>query len=160
MNTYRWIESEVPTGLKVRQVYGFIFNMDGRILLLEDEGRYNLPGGRPENNEDANETLARELLEEGQLTINSPEYLGYQFIDGDEEYAQVRFAALIEQILPSASDPSTGRQYGRLWVPPNQVNELLTWGESGNQQLAAATAAASKRGAVWNGAPLEYIAKI
>lgn len=49
VNAYKWIESEVPIGLEVRQVYGFIFSPDGRILLLEDEGRYSLPGGKPEN---------------------------------------------------------------------------------------------------------------
>ena len=41
MNTHKWIESKLPRGLEVRQVYGFIFSSDGRILLLEDEGRFN-----------------------------------------------------------------------------------------------------------------------
>ena len=130
MSTYRWIESEVPKALEIRQVYGFIFSPDGRILLLEDEGKYNLPGGKPENGESMSETLIREAQEEAQITIHSPNYLGYQLITADEEFAQVRLVGLIDQIFPSASDPSTGRKYSRLWVPPIHTNDLLGWGES------------------------------
>ena len=157
MNAFKWVKAEVPRGLEVRQVYGFIFSSDGRILLLEDEGQYNLPGGKPENSESINETLIREALEEGQVVISSPEYLGYQFIEGNDEYAQVRLVASMERILPSASDPSTGRHYSRLWVPPILANDLLTWGVSGDQQLATAIAAASIKGVSWGGTPLEYI---
>ena len=48
MNRDHWIPAEVPNGLEVRQVYGFIFNSVGQILLLEDKGEYSLPGGKPE----------------------------------------------------------------------------------------------------------------
>ena len=156
MSTYRWVESEVPEGLEIRQVYGFIFNPDGRIFLLEDEGEYNLPGGRPENEETMSETLIREVAEEVQITITAPNYLGYQLITGGEKFAQVRLTALIDQILPIAFDPSTGRRYSRLWVPPIDVNDLLGWGESGRRQIASAINAASRFGVNWGGSPREY----
>lgn len=143
--------------LEIRQVYGFIFNADGRILLLEDKARFNLPGGKPENGESISETLIRELAEEIQTSITFPSYLGYQLITSEEEYAQVRMVALVDQIRPTQTDPSTGRTYLRLWVPPTQVNDLLNWGESGNLQLAGAVAAASNFEVAWSGAPLEYI---
>lgn len=114
MNTFRWIESEVPMGLEVRQVYGFIFSADGRVLLLED-------------------------------------------VRENEEYAQVRMIALIEHLLPSAPDPSTGRQYRRWWVPPVLANDLLMWGDSGEAQLASAVKAASAKGVFWNGKPIESL---
>ena len=157
MNSYEWIDAEVPTRLEIRQVYGFIFSYDGRILLLEDEGKFNLPGGKPENDESVRETLIRETLEEVQVTITSPEYLGYQLISAGEVFAQVRLVALIDQVLPRAIDPSTGRQYLRLLVPPTRSNDLLEWGESGDKQIASAIAVASKLGVAWNGSPLAYI---
>jgi len=120
MSTYRWIESEVPKELEIRQVYGFIFDSGGRILILDDEGKYNLPGGRPENGESAVETLVREVREEVQVSIASIEYLGYQLIDGDEKFAQVRMACEAEQIFPSATDPSTGRSYKRYSTTPRK----------------------------------------
>ena len=157
MSTYRWVESEVPQDLEIQQVYGFIFNPDGRIFLFEDEGRYNLPGGKPENHESISETLIREVAEEVQITITAPNYLGYQLIKGDENFAQVRLIALIDQIFPTAFDPSTGRRYLRLWVPPIHANDLLEWGQSGRQQIASSIIAASKFGVNWDGSPREYI---
>lgn len=151
MNGYKWIATEVPVGLEVRQVYGFIFSSDGRILLLEDEGEYNLPGGRPESGENLAKTLIREVLEEVQITISSPTYLGYQLISVEEEFAQVRLVALIDLVQRAALDPSTGRQYKRLLVPPFQANDLLKWGEAGNQQIASAITLVSKLGIFWDG---------
>ena len=146
----------MPNGLEIRQVYGFVFSPDGRILLLEDEGKFNLPGGRPENGETMGETLIREVLEEVQVTIFSPEYLGFQLVTTNEEFAQVRMLALADQIQPAAPDPSTGRKYPRLWVPPNHSNDLLKWGGSGDQQIASATAMASRLGVTWDGSPRTY----
>lgn len=141
-----WFAVPVPSGLEVRQVYGFIFGPDGRLLVLEDEGHYNLPGGKPEEGESMKETLLRESLEEGQVLLGSVEYLGYQCVEGEEHFAQVRFSALLDRLLPVTVDPSTGKQYRRMWVPHSQVNELLGWGESGDQQVASAIASASKMG--------------
>lgn len=157
MSALKWFEAVVPVGLEVRQVYGFIFSMDGRILVLEDEGKFNLPGGKPENSENVDETLVRESLEEGQVIIGTADYLGYQCVQGEEHFAQVRLVASIEHFLPSNKDPSTGRQYQRLLVPPIELNELLRWEESGNQQVASAIAAASRFGVSWDGTPPAYI---
>lgn len=151
------MDSEVPEALEIRQIYGFVFNPNGQILLLEDEGIFNLPGGKPENDESMFETLIREAAEEIQITITLPKYLGYQLVTTDEEFAQVRLLALIDQVLPTMPDPSTGRRYLRLWVPPTQSNELLKWGESGNLQIASAAAAASSIGVSWDGTPRRYI---
>jgi len=157
VTSYRWTYSEVPEHLEIRQVYGFVFNLNGQILLLEDEGIFNLPGGKPENGESMLETLIREAAEEIQITITSPEYLGYQLITTGEEFAQVRLIALVDQILPPKPDLSTGRKYLRLWVPPKQTNKLLNWGDSGDLQIASAVTAASNLGVTWDGTPRRYI---
>ena len=144
MTLYRWIKSEVPESVEIRQVSGFIFNLDGRILLLEDEGNYNLPGGKPEDGESLFSTFIREAQEEAQISVVSLGYLGYQLVTADEIFAQVRFVGLIDQISPSAPDPCTGRMYSRLWVPPIETNDLLGWGESGQGQITSAVEAASR----------------
>ena len=64
--------------------------------------------------------------------------------------------ALVDEIEQAAPDPSTGRQYRRLWVPPTIANELLDWGEPGEKQIAGAMAAVSRRGVCWSGTPLAY----
>jgi len=158
MNTRQWFEAVLPAGLKVRQVYGFIFAPDGRILLLEDQGVFNLPGGKPENDESMVETLTREALEEVQTSIGAWKYLGYQLVSGVDKFAQVRLVAVLDRFLPSDNDPSTGRKNMRLLVPPAELNELLGWGESGKSQIASAIAGASRLGIIWDGTPFAYVA--
>jgi len=144
--TISWIELPVPEELEVRQVYGFIFNTDGKILVLADGPTHNLPGGKPENAETFVQTLKREAMEESQALIGSTEYLGYQHIGGSEEFAQVRHAAMLDHLLPAAQDINTGREYIRLWVEPALVNGLLGWGQMGDRQVASAVRAATRVG--------------
>lgn len=146
MISLQWIESKVSTDLQIRQVYGFIFDADGRILVLEDQGVFTLPGGRPEGEESLKETLVRESLEEAQVQIGLMEYLGYQLVEDVEPFAQVRLIAILVKVLTADLDPSTGRQYRRMWVSPQMTNQLLGWGDSGDQQIASALAAVSKVG--------------
>ena len=154
MQAVSWIEADVPVQLQVLQVYGFIFDLSGRILVQEDEGHYNLPGGKPNEGETFVDTLTREAAEESQVRFNWANYLGYQHVQADEEFAQVRYAALLDHLLPVAPDPASGRQYGRLWVPPMEVNALLGWGDSGRLQVESAVKAMSDVSVSWRGAPL------
>ena len=54
------METAVPAALSVRQVYGFIFGLDGRILVQQNKRHHNLPGGKPEAGESFRDTLVRE----------------------------------------------------------------------------------------------------
>jgi ADP-ribose pyrophosphatase YjhB (NUDIX family) len=90
-----------PRELPVRQVYGILFDEHDNVLVCNDRGRYNLPGGHPENGEDWLRTLERECIEEAQVEYVRPMYLGYVRVaetrDGvTEVYAQLRFVASIE----------------------------------------------------------------
>jgi 8-oxo-dGTP diphosphatase len=91
VTSFRWIPEPPPLGIVVRQVYGFCFDDSGRVLLTAEAGRYGLPGGRPETGEDHHATLARECLEESQILIGEPLYIGYQEAtdDGQEPYTCV-----------------------------------------------------------------------
>jgi len=147
-----WHTGEVPEGLKITQVYGVIFTIDGKTLLKAEEkkGRkiYSLAGGTPESF-DANrvETLRRELLEEVNVTIEEPILVGYQEVDeenGKEPYAQVRMTALIKEIGPSQPDPDNGETYERVLVSPETAIELLNWGTIDKQLIEESVAIAKK----------------
>jgi len=144
----RWVQDwPVPDGVPVRQVYGILFDRSGRVLLQDDEGRCNLPGGTPEP-VDAGllGTLERECMEESQVRVSDVVPLGYQLVEEDGEvYAQVRMAGLIKELCPVAADPCTGRVYRRLMVAPLRAPDLLGWGSRGEAQFAAAAALASRR---------------
>jgi 8-oxo-dGTP pyrophosphatase MutT (NUDIX family) len=121
----------------VKQVYAYIRDHDGRFLLQNDRGRYNLPGGKPEHfDADEIETLRRECLEESQVAIERPVYLGYVRVDeGSAPYAQLRYLAEVGELRPIAEDPATGKTYGREFVDLDDVTDRLQWGDHGVGQV-------------------------
>jgi 8-oxo-dGTP pyrophosphatase MutT (NUDIX family) len=141
-----WIPHLPPDDLEVRQVYGFFvdeFSRAPHVLLQNDRGVYNLPGGKPERDDiDWVHTLRREALEESRMRFSSTQYLGYALVRGcgTTPYAQVRYLAKVEQLLPLAPDPATGRTYGREWVPIHELADRLAWGAHGEAQIATLAA--------------------
>ncbi len=140
--SYLWHEAPVPPGLRVTQVYGWLLCPDTvRVLLLDNAGVFNLPGGTPEARDDdlLAATLAREALEEVQAVIRDPVYLGYQEVrePGSAPYAQVRMTALIDSLGPRRPDPDGGRMYRRLLAPVGDAPAILGWGEPAVAQAAA-----------------------
>ena len=146
MVKFTWRDGEVDKNLKITQVYGIIFTMDGRRLLKvenkNDRKIYSLAGGKPEIYDKDNETtLRRELIEEINTTIKEPILIGYQVVDegnGKAPYAQVRMVALIDEIGEKKIDPDKGKLYDRLLTNRDKAIELLDWGKSGKQQIEAA----------------------
>jgi 8-oxo-dGTP diphosphatase len=160
---YWWHEAPVPPGLEITQVYGYLLcPRTGRVLVQDDEGVFNLPGGSPEP-EDAGlfATLAREAFEENQVRVGATAYLGYQEVrrPGRVPYAQVRMAGVIEAFAPRAPDPDGGRIYRRLMTSLEAAPGVLGWGEPAVAQ--ARTAARVARGE-WGlpvdaAAPADYV---
>ncbi|ARF53166.1 NUDIX hydrolase [Streptomyces gilvosporeus] len=146
----RWVEQwPPPDGLKVCQVYGVVFDPgSGAVVVQDDAGRGNLPGGTPEESDaDLVATLRRECYEESQLHLADWAPVGYQLVheDGHDPYVQARYAALLEHADPIAPDPCTGRAYGRVWVSPADAAALLDWGQCGSAQMDAAARLATER---------------
>jgi 8-oxo-dGTP pyrophosphatase MutT (NUDIX family) len=76
--------SEINTYLhKVRAI---MFDQNGRILVTDMRGSYNLPGGRVEENESIEDTLIREVKEETgvEVALEDAELIGnYHFYHRD-----------------------------------------------------------------------------
>ena len=132
--------------MQIKQVYGILFSIDGRIFLmaekLADRIKYSLPGGHPENiDKTLDETLRREVLEEVNISVKNPVIVGYQEVDEEDGsclYAQVRMAALIDKVGEKIPDIANGKTYDRLLVSPSKAIELLNWGEVGYSQIISA----------------------
>ncbi|MFI6579474.1 NUDIX domain-containing protein [Nocardiopsis sp. NPDC050513] len=146
MTDFTWHTDPVPPDMRVRQVYGFLFDEEGRVLLRVEGSTSSLPGGRPEPQDtDFGATLRREADEEVTADIGTPHYLGYQRVDdrdGTPPYAQVRMVARVNGLRESRPDPDTGRTYQREFVAPHVAADRLAWGEPGRLQVAAAAEAA------------------
>lgn len=149
--------------MPIRQVYGFVFDDLGRVVLQDDEGTFNLPGGTPEPSDaDLAATLARECMEESQLLHGPPAFVGWQQVIEDDgvTYAQVRMAARLVRFMPRNADPCTGRTYRRLLTSVAMAPTRLGWGWNAQAQTEAATeVAAAVLGITFAAAPAEeYVA--
>ena len=144
----KWVTEKVPNKMEIRQVYGIVFNEEGKTLirceLKKGKKVYSLAGGTPEPYETTMvETLRREFVEEVNTTLkNEIHYLGYQEVDEDNGtpiYAQVRMVAMIDEIGKLQPDPDTGDTYERLLVSPKKAIELISWGDIGEKLITSAT---------------------
>jgi len=146
---YFWHEVPVPAGLEVTQVYGWLLcPRTGRVLVQDDDGTFNLPGGTPEAwDADLTATLAREAFEENQVRVGETAYLGYQEVHrpGRAPYAQARMAGVVQAFAERAPDPDGGRVYRRLMTSLEAAPGVLGWGEPAVLQARAAARVARDR---------------
>ncbi len=137
MANYTWNNDLVPSTIKVKQVYGIAFTNDFRILLRIEDNKYKLTGGKPEVNEDYEQTLKREYIEELNVELEDCYYLGYLLVEeNNESYAQVRMIAKIKSINDKHIDPANGKIYDRKLVLPDRVKKYLNYQDkAGNIML-------------------------
>ena len=153
MAKFIWRNGNVPNTMQIKQVYGILFSIDGRIFVmaekLADRIKYCLPGGHPEDiDKTLEDTLRREVLEEVNISVKNPIIVGYQEVDEEDGsclYAQVRMAAVIDEVGEKTLDIANGKTYDRLLVSPSKAIELLNWGEVGYLQIVSAVEIAESK---------------
>jgi ADP-ribose pyrophosphatase YjhB (NUDIX family) len=143
---FAWCPKPVPQGMPVVQVYGWLLDDTGRVLVQDTGEGFNLPGGSPESiDPDLASTLAREALEESQVTVTDVAYLGYEQVERDgRPRALVRMVGRIGEFRPRHPDPDGGRLLGRLMTSLDEAPGLLGWGQSGLAQAQAASRIAGR----------------
>lgn len=137
--TNTWIKSsKIEKYNPVTQVYGIIFNEKKEILVCrEDENsRWLIPGGHPEEGETFEETLNREVLEEADAEVEDIQPLGVfkvEFSDDPKKVIyQSRFVAKLKKLNPQTEDPSSKKTWERKFVPAEKISEYVKWGEAGD----------------------------
>lgn len=145
--TLTWVRTDELEQYKpCFQVYGVVFNAEGEILLIQEKGKWKIPGGTPEGDETAEETLRRELIEEADVTIGKLTPVGMQRVEypnnPDENegdlYYQYRYACMLDELQPSTPDPDTGITNLRKFVPASEVTDHVKWGAVGEAMFKAA----------------------
>lgn len=137
--TATWIPADKYSGEEpLVQAYGLCIVKDLVCVIRSPEtGTCMLPGGTVEPGEEALDTLRREVEEEANLSIESPELLGVQrveYSDRHPDYAedviyQARYAAEVERADFVTEDPSEGFTFERSFTPLGELRDLLGWGE-------------------------------
>jgi len=133
----------------IAQVRGVCFDNEGSILIIRhSNGNWDIPGGKPENNETPEQTLKRELDEEADVSIGKNIMIGYYEVISDKSTIyQLRFAALLDKKKPRTIDPDSGTVKERKFVPPDEffnyvkiegyrlmIDEAISWFEK-NREL-------------------------
>ncbi|HEU5101756.1 MAG TPA: NUDIX domain-containing protein [Roseiflexaceae bacterium] len=131
--TVRWMPPTfVPPRELTTQVYGVCFTEHRKIVLVTTgDGRWNLPGGRPEQGEGLEAALEREVWEEARARVVRSTYIGCQQVEdpdvvaGPRLYYQARFWARVEVYPFKALFETTDRQL----VEPSEFLGQLFWGD-------------------------------
>ncbi len=130
-------DTNFETLTNVTQAYGFCFNNKGEILLISLNGKnWSLPGGNPEKEDISYEqTLIREVLEEGDCEIDKIIRLGYQnsvFVgDPKSTHQQLRYVARIKKIRKQSIDPAYDKVLKRKFIKPGEFLDYCPWGKIG-----------------------------
>src|SRR5262245_57108491 len=122
----------VPPRELTTQVYGVCFTEHRKIVLVTTgDGRWNLPGGRPEQDETLEAALDREVWEEARARVVRAQYIGCQQVedpdslDGPALYYQARYWARVEIYPFKALFETTDRKL----IDPDEFLDSLFWGD-------------------------------
>jgi len=129
----RWMPPAfVPPRELTTQAYGVCFTEHRKIVLVTSgAGRWNLPGGHPEQGETLEAALEREVWQEARARVVRSQYIGCQQIDdpdaeaGPKLYYQARFWARVEVYPFKALFETTDRRL----IDPDELLDTLFWGD-------------------------------
>lgn len=129
------------------QAYGFCFTEEGKLLIVKDK-YWILPGGAREEGEIPEETLRREVMEEANVILDTCAFIGVQKVNDPNNpqprqyettpHFQIRYAAIIKEILPQQVDPASGNMYERMFIDPKAFSNYISWGKKGEMMCMAA----------------------
>lgn len=135
-----WHDSTDFSKLKpVTQVYGICFDDKGRILIINMGKDWLLPGGHPKKGEKFEETLRREVIEEGDVELEDIRPLGYQKIwIKKKAIYQLRYFARISKVKKQTVDPAIGKILERKFIKPSEFLKYCPWGKIGKEIIRLA----------------------
>ena len=144
ITTLSWYETNNFSNMKnVKQCYGICFDKKGKILIVENKGKWSLPGGTPEKGETFEQTLLREVDEEADVDIVNIKPLGYNKVEELKKgkksvFYQLRFIAKVSKIKKQTLDPATNNQFGRKFINPQDFLSYTHWGKTGEAMIKRA----------------------
>ena len=120
-----WRENFKLGKKRYTQVSGYIFNDKNEMLIVRNKDTWTVPGGHPEKGETRIQTLKRELMEEGYVTLKNIHYLGsVEVVENGETYYQTRYVAFVDKVLPFKEEYEISE---RKFVKPIDLIKYIKW---------------------------------
>ena len=132
-----WVDSiDFKKISPIIQVYGFLFNRDGKIVIVNPGRSWRIPGGKPEKDDkNFGETLKREADEEADVEIENIKPLGYIKVtpmnNNDEIHYLLRYCAKIKKIKTQTMDIAEDLINERKFIEPKEFLNYCSWGDVG-----------------------------
>lgn len=116
---------------KIKKVYGVVF-VDGKLVLIYNSKRdiWGFPGGTIEPGEGVENALSREMEEEANISISKKAFLGYGWIDDDNQNLQAFFYVDGLKLGDFISDPDESVTKNE-HIEPSDYTKYLQWGDVG-----------------------------
>ncbi|MBR9678136.1 MAG: NUDIX hydrolase [Nanoarchaeota archaeon] len=136
--TVLWVKERRNDG-PITQVSSICFTSKGKILIVRGaDGKWHLPGGHPEENEELEQVVRREVWEEASVKLSKASLLGFSeiFFPGNpnknegKHYYQARFACLISGVKDVRVDPATRVLFERKFVSPEEFPKFVKWDDA------------------------------
>lgn len=143
-----WREGAPPAGLQVVQVYGWLFDVHGRVLVQQSSMGFHLPGGCPRSGDrDVHATLVRQAEEESQADVKASAVLGYEENEGSagRPAALVWMVGRLGGMLPDRWAPGRARATGRRRLTDLPTAMRLLGCDEGRQSQGRAAGQAAMR---------------
>ncbi|MEO6729168.1 MAG: NUDIX domain-containing protein [Candidatus Dojkabacteria bacterium] len=143
-------KSKTVPKLVIHQIYLWFITMDNKVIIVSTKpGKWQLPGGKPNENENYLETVKRECFEEAGLTLSedeTPNLFGYYLVSGDEtwpenEYLQLRYFVKSKRfsndISLSINEPEDLKMVKEVkFVELTAITEYIKWMNNSDEYIA------------------------
>jgi 8-oxo-dGTP pyrophosphatase MutT (NUDIX family) len=152
MFTTKWFDdSKLSTDLPVRQVYVWLLDKAGNVVIVSKDGEnWQMPGGKPNVGEPIQDTAVREALEETGLDISGSKadikifgYYGVEELDDAskviDRFVQVRTWLKFDYwgvLEPKEPEDSEAVKYAKA-VPLGDLPKYITWIAEKDEYLRA-----------------------
>lgn len=134
----KWSEDTDFDSLEnIKQANGILFNKEGKILIINIVGNWQLPGGHIEGGESYDEGLKREISEEADVEIDNITPLGNLRIAEIKngilkpEFIQVYYFGKISKLNEQTIDPAHNKIAERKFIKPGEFTNYVPWGKVG-----------------------------
>lgn len=121
----------------VKQANGILFNDEGKILIVNIVGNWQLPGGHIEKGESYEEGLKREISEEADVETDNITLLGYLRVREIKdnilkpEFIQLYYFGKISKLNEQTMDPVYNKIAERKFIGPEEFTDYIPWGNIG-----------------------------